>query len=305
MQAPDVRLKVAYRDVRVTRAGLWSIRQKASQPPALAFAMAILHRYRGHEAHWARLGFAFEQSRRPVLLRSVYYHMQIRLAPRLDLTLIRPTFHTRETVHTGAVEAGWVISGRRSETAAQPAPLWQMPLRWQSTWQTVSERPLVRLVRRVQRQTQVETVATVRLVQRLLTRGERRETIARPGPPRRTPPGRTTVPRWDEEGPVHAPLVRLARPRFEDDGGPKGSVSIVQAVPRVVQRRAAVAPDPGRTSPGTETPMTMGQAFVRPGAGVGARATGPPPVDVNRLTDQVMQTIDRRILAYRERRGRV
>jgi hypothetical protein len=30
-----------------------------------------------------------------------------------------------------------------------------------------------------------------------------------------------------------------------------------------------------------------------------------PPIDLNRLTDQVVQAIDRRIIAHRERMGRI
>lgn len=38
---------------------------------------------------------------------------------------------------------------------------------------------------------------------------------------------------------------------------------------------------------------------------VAAPSSEPPPVDVRRLTDQVVDAIDRRILAHRERLGRI
>ena len=65
---------------------------------------------------------------------------------------------------------------------------------------------------------------------------------------------------------------------------------------RVLRRRApAVAPAP---APLHEEPHV--RAMVQP-----PRSVPLSPVEVNRLTDHIVQTIDRRIAAFRERRGRV
>ena len=65
---------------------------------------------------------------------------------------------------------------------------------------------------------------------------------------------------------------------------------------RVLRRRAptiAAAPAPVRDEPSV-------RAVTQP-----SRAVPLSPVEVNRLTDHIVQTIDRRIAAFRERQGRV
>ena len=65
---------------------------------------------------------------------------------------------------------------------------------------------------------------------------------------------------------------------------------------RVLRRRApAVAPPP---APQRDEPVV--RAAVQP-----ARPAPLSPVEINRLTDHIVQTIDRRIAAFRERQGRV
>jgi hypothetical protein len=65
---------------------------------------------------------------------------------------------------------------------------------------------------------------------------------------------------------------------------------------RVLRRRApAVVPAP---APARDEPVVRA-------AGQPARPVPLSPVEINRLTDHIVQTIDRRIAAFRERQGRV
>jgi hypothetical protein len=96
-----------------------------------------------------------------------------------------------------------------------------------------------------------------------------------------------------EQAPMHArALVQLtagaSTPRR--DGVP--IAGLLAPLPRVLQRPATLG--------------TVSVAAPEAPAPPRARAqAAPPPIDVARLTDEVMRGIDRRIAAWRERRGRV
>jgi hypothetical protein len=83
--------------------------------------------------------------------------------------------------------------------------------------------------------------------------------------------------------------------------GMSADLSLARPVPRVVRRLVAEsAPDDRQLIPATATTLPGLQSMV-------ASRTNPPapaPIDVHRLTDQVIQAIDRRIIAQRERLGR-
>jgi len=75
---------------------------------------------------------------------------------------------------------------------------------------------------------------------------------------------------------------------------PLGAEPQLAPIRQVVRPQARVAPaEPGgAAASGAPAPRTPPQP-------------GPPPLDVERLTDQVIQVIDRRIIAGRERLGRI
>ena len=79
------------------------------------------------------------------------------------------------------------------------------------------------------------------------------------------------------------------------------SVPSVRPVPRVVVRSAAPST---AAEPSGHEPPGWGPAPIRPLGPAAASAPGVPPVDLERLTDHVVEAIDRRLIAYRERRGR-
>jgi hypothetical protein len=72
---------------------------------------------------------------------------------------------------------------------------------------------------------------------------------------------------------------------------------VVTPVPRVVHRNAGRAAS-AESQPATAKP-TDAKAFSS------TPATTPPAIDVERLTNEVVRAIDRRIIAQRERLGRV
>jgi hypothetical protein len=84
--------------------------------------------------------------------------------------------------------------------------------------------------------------------------------------------------------------------------GTRADLPLARPIPRVVRRPVTeLAPE----NPGApvETPMTL--SGRRPAVVSRTSPPAPAPVDVHRLTDQVIQAIDRRIVAQRERLGRI
>ena len=119
--------------------------------------------------------------------------------------------------------------------------------------------------------------------------------------------GRLQAGRLVETVPVETMVNRLARRgvRVEAVGSPRRHVSqsegstagATRPVPRIVRRSATVETGDNQSQAAADSSPrhAMAQGPVR----------GEPPLDLNRLTDQVVQAIDRRIVAQRERLGRV
>lgn len=83
--------------------------------------------------------------------------------------------------------------------------------------------------------------------------------------------------------------------------GTRADLPLVRPIPRVVRRpRTELAPDDRGLF--AETAMTL--PGRRPVVASHTNAPDPAAIDVHRLTDQVIQAIDRRIVAQRERLGR-
>jgi hypothetical protein len=84
--------------------------------------------------------------------------------------------------------------------------------------------------------------------------------------------------------------------------GTRADLPLARPVPRVVRRpHTELAPDDRGLS--AETAMTL--PGRRPVVASRMDAPAPAAIDVHRLTDQVIQAIDRRIVAQRERLGRI
>ncbi len=170
--------------------------------------------------------------------------------------------------------------------AASPTPAHPNHPATPFTWQVLrppvvapaSERLVLRLVQREQ----VETHALSETIHRLMVRSQRIETVTRQN--------RSMV-QEATAGTVSAPMAVLPAP------------ALARPVPRVVHRPAT----PQKTSE-TEPPAAA-PSHWQPFTPVGSRPQTQPAlaetVDVNRLTEQIMHNIDRRLNAYRERTGRM
>ena len=127
-----------------------------------------------------------------------------------------------------------------------------------------------------------------RLVERIVTRTTRVEAPARPAPARTaTRSGHRQVP------PAAAAVASLAR---STEQTPRPAAS---AFPRLAPPRppAAAAHPPAAPA---------GRSAEPHAASPSARVARPePPLDVARITDRVLETLDRRLIAQRERRGRI
>lgn len=133
------------------------------------------------------------------------------------------------------------------------------------------------------------STSTQRLVSRLITKSERIEGSA----------GVVSHPRLEQE--IATGSTGNTPPR----------APAVPPVPRIVHRPAPTV-TAAATPPPTVTPRTAGNGWEGTATGrAPLRSPDMPmqpeanPVDVNRLTEQVIQAIDRRIIAQRERLGRI
>jgi hypothetical protein len=163
----------------------------------------------------------------------------------------------------------------RPQTADRRPQAWQ-PVRRTATW-----RPVQQLLQRVGKgdleliQDIRETIERQRQVISRGWRVENLQTIYRTLPEQMaTAPGPANYP-------TTRPVPRVLR-RSPQEGGAKD------------QDQAFKSSRPSGPTP-----------FRTPASGFGPAPPNSPPIDMNQLTNQVMQAIDRRLLAYRERIGRV
>jgi hypothetical protein len=202
------KLRLAHRDVRITRGGFWFGWRNPFQSSAAKFVEAIISRYEGKPWSGSKLDRVLRNTTPMLTMQSMYQHTDVRLAPRLELTLM----------------------------------------------------------------------------QRLLTRRERiKAVVTQPvSPLGRSGSAQVASPLTNKEEPVWMPPAR--------------------PVPRVFRRPATVATTDRRLTTTENVAETRSQrAPVTRQASQAMSA----PIDVKHLTDQVIRTIDRRIIAQRERLGRI
>lgn len=187
------------------------------------------------------------------------------IAPRLKLTLLVAAATPAASPSPGTGHLAWQLL--RPSTAA-PA----------------SER----LVYRLQQREQFERTAVIHTIHQLNARAQRLESVAAPGQP-------------------PAQAIPTRRPGAWPTADPPPPVPRVRAVPRVLHRpdaRSAAAEQETATAVAAHHP-----AFPPPPTWSPATASSPSlpaaAIDVNHLTDQIMRNIDHRIIAYRERTGRM
>lgn len=257
-------------DLRVS--ARFPLRLRTGHWSAGRWAQAIIARYT--RRFWVTLGLntQWRQARQSEISLPSVQQPQIfapnyfAYAPHLRLTLL---------MHTAGESPA---SGLGSPASSSP---------WQVIRQPVVTAKIQTLLQRVYREEQVETSVSQPLIQQLALRHQRVETSssmnnnmqplsaagsltpnrARPNPP------------WSP--PAAPPVPRVVHKATALPANTAGSASPAQTLGIAENTRAAQ-----RIS--MQTPMVNGN-----------------PLDINRLTDQVMQQIDRRMLAHRERTGRV
>lgn len=171
--------------------------------------------------------------------------------------------------------------------AASPGPFHPNQPATPFTWQVLrppvvapaSERLVLRLIQREQ----METHALNETIYRLMVRSQRIETVTRQN--------RSMIQAEFPVGTVTSPAPVLPTP------------ALARPVPRVVHRSAT----PQKTT--EAEPPAAAPSRWQPFTPTGSRPQTQPAltetVDVNRLTEQIMHNIDRRLNAYRERTGRM
>lgn len=139
--------------------------------------------------------------------------------------------------------------------------------------------------------TVVQRLAGEWALTRLLARGERVEVFGRPGVGQGRLPG-TPAARYGESGQQAGEYLAWPKP--------------APRPPAMVFRRPGVAPEEPAMSAWEGAPGL--EPYPAPPLVHSTRAPGPPQalaMDVNRLTDQVITTLDQRLAAWRERMGRM
>ena len=283
VQSSGDRLRLIHRDVRVTAGGLRLARHMAPGSRVGEFARAILGRYRGQSLRWPRLGLVFRQDQPGATVQAVYHRTQMRLAPRLALRVLTwPRPHPTDAQPASAPAPGHpasVLRLKRRLDTGSAAPVSASTPVW----------PTPKLKRAV------ETILVMSAVGRpgRAPRPELRLASRAVWPPDTGPLQEHRRPEVDA---VEQLVRRLATRRVQ--------MPPLQPVPKVVHRTASIV-----VGPEAVTSMFEAQraASRNPFSMAGNRLQTPDllPIDFNRLTDQVVQAIDRRIIAHRERMGRV
>lgn len=257
------------RDIRVSTRRRRQARVLGIADKTCGFARRILDRYAAGTGHWQRLNAILQWPWIGWML-GLARPLRLVLAPRVNLAIL------------GSSSAGPAPENRRIVGTAPPQPMWarlvyagpraQPPRR--SISPPASAAPLGAALRR----TETDAAAPTRVlrpimevVQRVKGRGERIEG-------------------WSPRAP------RLAE-RPLDAKGDWMTIPRVRPVPRVVHRPTK--------PPLPAEPQPLAAERIPAKTSRPMSSTSPPVVDVERLTTEVVRAIDRRIIAQRERLGRI
>lgn len=312
-------LKTAYRDIRVTGKTFRLPRRAQFHPNINEFVRALLRRYHHGRGVWPQLGLAWPHLQVGATTSRVHYH-SLHFAPRLAFTMLRwqqPVMTVRaqpaaqlETRGRTAVQSR--ITNMIPAQAQPPLSIEIVPLAHpQPTLQLVSQgRPVAQRADAQPLRLQLPQPRNAhleRLAMQLIERRERVEPVApargfRPGPNHSLAAVRSVdeADRRSSQG-TASELPATVKPL--PSSGP-----VVSPVPRIVHRAAVVTPNAGQSSP--ERIGSMAEQSGRPGQSGHSVEPKPPSTHLNainlsHLTDQIIQTIDGRIIAHQERMGRM
>jgi hypothetical protein len=260
-------------------------RPHTSAERAAQFASTLLARFLSRPLPWARLSFIFHQAQPGLTLQQFSSQAQVNLTPRLQLTLVRYDAPVPDVAQTLSVAAG------------KPALTWHLhrPL--------LPTQAVTRQVRRLE--SQVRAKMQQQLMEHLVLRSTRLAAVATPG----TPPF------------VHsaAPADLVPRPTSPPDLAKEPTsmvdavfrtrlpvvLSVAPPVPRVVRRPVVSQTPTVDREARLAAPAEQAQSIGPPAPRWPQQTPTAPDMDISRLTDQVMQQMERRMTAFRERTGRI
>ncbi len=241
-------------------------RMPAASQRAWNLAQAISARYAAIERRWPVMALVFEQPGRNDVLVSHTYHTTHPSIFMNPRVILRMLISHREEVKRVVAERTQEIHRVVAErTPAQPIGRDAVPM-------TLAASP----GRKLESQEQDEVVA------RIVRRAVRNEN-----------PVRENF-RQSERSPVHVAQVAPV-----EDAASVQSPSLVRVFRHAAKSRDDTAAAAATVRTGREMPGVVA------GRDANAASAVQTTVDITRITDQVMQALDRRIVAQRERMGRV
>lgn len=313
LSGPAERLRLLRKDVRVTAKGLRLVGRGVGSNGAGSLVQAMLARYGLKSQHWPRLLLALWRAVPSAGPQLALYRVRLTVTPNLALTVLAqrpphgvdtPSASRREFLHPW--QPGW--PGRELRSSALPLARRCTPIEASGS-QTgndaaalVFTRPLASLVQpavqAVRRPASVprvvyharlyerrERTKVEQLVHRLVNRASRLE------------PGHS-------ESAGTSPPVGQAQVDSGTGQASPSSAPPQRPVPRIVRRPGWVV-DKAEAAHSEDRGDWQNPRRLFPAREMGRQPAETPVVDVGYLTRQVMQAIDRHVVANRERMGRI
>ncbi len=193
--------------------------------------------------------------------------------------LAQTTHHYRQNIFAPHLKLTLVAAASATPAPSHPAT----PFTWQVLRPPIAAPASEQLVRRLIQREQMETQAFSETSHRLMLRNQRLETVTRQS--------RSLV-QEASAGAVISPTAVLPAP------------ALARPVARVVHHPPA-PPETTEAEPNPAAAPSRWQPFTEVDSRPQPQPALTETVDVNRLTEQIMHNIDRRLNAYRERTGRM
>lgn len=275
-------IELAHRDIRVSRRhAAWNLATAAGER-ARQLALSIGDRYTSRFLRRPQLNLVFFQAGESVfapiqnnhthIAQEQRHHTAFNLSPRIALTVINWPQQLAESSASSSglspAANGYPASVLDVYPAAPAAPaikLRSIRSIWRQAGQLANSHTINAHRRTVRWQQQSRDEGQIEIVRRLTKRLRRIDGA--------------------ENNPPH----------------PASAVATARSIPRVLRRPAAEAAVEAQPAADQTTNPSRQAAWPQQAA----RVDDPAALDINRLTEQVVSTIDRRIIAHRERLGRM
>ncbi len=276
----DTILKQVHRDIRITNKSTAWPQAGVAQPRAARFAQGVAKRYGGRRQTRPFLPLIFSQPQPTVFSRT--------LAPALHLRLALHVLHNRQQ----AAEPASAKAARSENGSAAPM---HAPLRHQPQIMPVPFTARIPLLRH--EQVRLEKVNLQRIYEREAVINRERLTVRLTSRSQRMEmtPSRS---RNTAVSPAASPISSIVPHRQ-----PTPTIPVLPPAPRTLRKSAPAGREGGWTADGGAEKRPF--APPTPQRQEHPAITTTPPIDINQLTTRVVQTIDQRIIAQRERMGRI